>query len=282
MAVPQKVPEQILGKPTSIAGTVCDWAGYRVIIDTIRKATPADDAQILYRGQRQSSWTLSTTLERATRFDATQTLQDYYQTVVGISKQIQSVTGRSWPFQPYAKESNPNVLNVSNLEYLTYLRHHGFPSPLLDWTRSPYVAAFFAFCDADERGADSVAVFVLADWKTRVDFDGAARIFRTGDFVVTDKRHYTQQSDYTIAYRSNWKRTEHAPPRDLLLPHEQVCDDSVSFPGHGTHITKIEIPARERTKAMAYFADHNINRHTLYGDEDSFIKALADAEFLSH
>jgi len=28
---------------------------------------------------------------------------------------------------------------------MTRLRHHGFPSPLLDWPQSPYIAAFFAF-----------------------------------------------------------------------------------------------------------------------------------------
>jgi hypothetical protein len=101
--------------------------------------------------------------------------------------------------------------------YLAHLRHCGFPSPLLDWSKSPYVAAYFAFARAKHDG--DVAIFAYRERANSAGFkisgSDTPQIVSFGPIVKTHKRHFRQQSRYTACIR--WESD-----RWFFEPHDNV------------------------------------------------------------
>jgi hypothetical protein len=154
---------------------------------------------------------------------------------------------------------------------MIYLRHHGFPSPLLDWTRSPYVAAFFAFQSEATAKDDTVAIYsyVGYTWTPGIAQDrDKASIDLLGPYVTTHKRHYTQQSWYTVC-------TKQLGDRYVYCSHEGAIEGNNGVQGF---LRKYVIPRSERRKVLDKLHLMNINPYSLFGDEESLMETLAYQE----
>ena len=116
----------------------------RTLIQNNRKHEFQVLSKVLFRGQCDSSWKLQTTLERYTDKEFSVGL---YNTVLSsIYPATASFTGKEWPMQDESwDKSKDHFSTPPNYEFMVYARHHGFPTPLLDWSQSIYVALFFAF-----------------------------------------------------------------------------------------------------------------------------------------
>ena len=112
------------------------------------KAKYADGSVILYRGQVNTAWKIQSSLERIGIEEIS--CEEYYRHIDKLkplinplikNKFIRKMTLSGYPFK--FDEYDPGSWSLPEMEYLTYLRHHGFPTPIIDWTESHYIALFF-------------------------------------------------------------------------------------------------------------------------------------------
>ena len=159
---------------------------------------------------------------------------------------------------------------------MDYLRHHSFPSLLLDWTASPYVAAYFAFkAIAPEVERVAIYAYLEFDKEAKSRSVDAAGIVSVGPTIKAHVRHFSQQSHYTICRK---KRQREGLDWDwVYASHEEA------FGPQGEHssdtLWKITLPASERKTVLKYVDQHNVTGFSLFHSDESLMETLALREF---
>jgi len=93
----------------------------------------------VFRGQMESSvWRLSTLFHRSGRSDLKRLI---YQDIPEIYRATINQTSHKFNL------GDPDERGA----FYALVQHHGFPTPLLDWTYSPFVAAYFAYSELPKK-----------------------------------------------------------------------------------------------------------------------------------
>ena len=237
-----------------------------------------------FRGQANSEWRLETTLERSGH--STMPIADYYDLIVRrigpivsafSSMQAPSFNENLWKeLSDYERLSDYAGLKGSvfdqtvfpggeHFEYVAYLRHHGFPSPLLDWSESPYVAAFFAFRGAGPR-IEKRSIFVYCERPegTKGGSIGGPMMQPLVGHTRTPRRHFFQQSIYTVCESTNNRKWQ-------FDSHQRVFDNPDP---NQDFLGKFDIPSTERHKIMGLLDQYNLNAYSLFESEESLLETL--------
>lgn len=233
-------------------------------------------SSFLYRGQGNSDWKLDTTLERVVKKPVQ--ITQYYRHILKTQHQVEAFSNTQWELmnlEDYAKwaesRTDLNWPDFPGYEYMIYLRHHGFPSPLLDWTRSPYVAAYFAYTNLPSEG-ENVAIYCYTDtisggkgWSSTEPI-----ITVKGPYVRSHKRHFIQQCEYTVCS----KLIDHTL---YFGNHEETFE--LDRPGQDL-LWKIVVPRSTASTALKDLDSMNVNALSLMGSEDALIETLGVREYL--
>jgi hypothetical protein len=231
----------------------------------------------LFRGQSNSNWPLESSLGRIQK----EMSFDHYQRIIMIvRKHIETCTGKKWELSE--KIFLERGLELNEYEFMAYLRHNEFPSPLLDWSRSPYIAAYFAFSDIYlmSKGVKFVSIFVFPEHRLYGD---NPYIRSLGPTIDTHLNHYLQQSEYTICVKRQKDKIyfdENKAVCDKKQKNEICFGDyeAVKNGGNQGPMIKYNIPATEQSKVLRKLDSMNITAYSLFGSESSLMETLAIRE----
>ncbi len=260
------------------ANETLDWETFEQKVKELRGEYYGELSPLLFRGQGNSKWRLTTTLERSGT--GRMLFREYYQLIcASMGPEVKTFAGIDVPtFDPKLCEpfldpallyDTGDVFPIPVYRYMAYLRHFGFPSPLLDWSRSPFVAAFFAFRDnLNDDDAEKRSIFVYCE--KPVGGKGARfgdpQIRPIGPYVQTHERHFRQRCNYTIC-------GSHDENYGWWFDSHQAVFDLERFKRQDL-LWKFDLPSSERKKVLGALNDYNLNAFSLFGSDESLLETM--------
>ncbi|MDH5763675.1 MAG: FRG domain-containing protein [Nitrospinota bacterium] len=219
---------------------------------------------LLFRGQADANWILETTLERECR---------------------ERGLFQEWPWELYIKvldKVRPAFTSQINKQYdsprrdykiipcphpppgynlMIDLRHHNFPSPLLDWTKNYHIAAYFAF--EKEPQSDRVAIYSFRDFagyqKTSDSFGPWIWVPEAYGRENQHPRHDSQQAKHTICYKTVKEGSDEKPKGNVYCVHEKA-----SFGSQQDILLKYTLPVDIRNEVLNKLRNIDINDSILF------------------
>jgi len=118
---------------TATTDRIRTWRGFQEWADRF-------DDTWAFRGHTDAAWDLETSLDRATIL--------HYRTKLSSGTYRRAASHEKWMLDEFQKRAHQYLSHLPSgdevIDWLALMQHYGAPTRLLDWTRSPYVALYFA------------------------------------------------------------------------------------------------------------------------------------------
>jgi hypothetical protein len=193
---------------------------------------------IIYRGVKDISFELVPNVGRYKKFETLSDaeLEKEEKVILRLFKE------RAWPMLSDVKPTQ--------WELLALAQHHGLPTRLLDWTRNPLAAAFFAVEEPHD-GDSTVYAF------------NHSKMIRTEQY--TDPFAYKQLSKFV---------PNHITPRITAQSGVFTIHPEPRKPLNSDKIDKLIIPSHFRKELKRILYQYGIHRASLFPDLDGLAKHI--------
>lgn len=204
----------------------------------------------IWRGQQDITWLLESSFERAISSKDSEQIAAIRRSHLKRFKYASRGRRGSNPFPPQSEN-----------EWWALGQHHGLRTPLLDWTRSPYVAAYFAFYKESNTDIAERAIYGLAQQSV---YNCSRRIVK-----AAKNSPVSQHIEFIDPLLDDNPRLVSQGGLFTRSPDGVDVETWVkrNFEGHKRVILhKIAIPDSERTTSLRALNRMNINHLTLFPD----------------
>jgi hypothetical protein len=243
-----------------------NWNDYKDFVDDLSE-------NWVFRGQSNTQWELENAIERT----------DFIHLYRGIEIDFLAEFQRG--ARNYLnKDETPEYL----IEWLALMQHHGAPTRLLDFSRSPFIGAYFAFEELVNADNSNVAVWAInvqalkehalrelkktysseleesnniIDEKLfkKIFFDNNCSLIFPVEPFRMNRRYSLQQSTFVSTGNSH----------DPFMKQLYFLKNSIN-----QAVIKIELPGRLQKQVLRNLQRMNLNRASLFPDLDGYALSL--------
>lgn len=225
-----------------------EFSSWKYFHDYIRQEM-LDFNKYVWRGQRDSTWKLESSLDRALKGKIKKRREGLAK--IHLENFKYSVRGR--------RGKNPQILEDENA-WWALGQHFGLATPLLDWTESPFVALYFAMENLTKTASGKRAVWAIVTFDIKNEAIKKDWGLKEGRAPIVERiKPLQDENDRLVSQSGLFTRGPLGKPIDVW-----VEDNFKNY--NRAKLMKFIIPENDRLECLRTLNRMNINHLTLFPD----------------